>query len=706
MKHILSTAILLLFMSTVISASKITYPSTSKGNVVDTYFGVQVNDPYRWLENDTSANTAKWVKAQNTVTKGFLDQIPYRLALKSRLTALTNYPKYASAFKKNGKYYFYKNNGLQNQSVLCEQASLTSEPIVILDPNTLSTDGTVALTNVSFSNDGKYLQYSIARSGSDWNEIFVMDAKTRQLLPDHIKWSKFNGISWQGNGFYYSAFDAPEAGKEFSNKNEFEKIFYHTIGQPQSMDKIIFENKEFPLRECGSSVSDDEKFLFVTETETTTGNSLKMKDLSTPDSKFIDLATGFENDYNVIDNMDGKIYILTNWKAPKCRLMAFETSNPARQNWKEILPETDNVLESVNIIGGKIIAKYMINASNHIFTYEISGKKLNQVPLPTIGTVSAMSGDKKNNEAFYMFTSFTYAPTIFRLDVVKNTSITFHKSEVKIKAEDFVTEQIFYTSKDGTKVPMSIIYKKGMKRNGKNPLMLYGYGGFNVSLNPSFNVSRIPFLENGGIYVVANLRGGGEFGETWHLAGTKMHKQNVFDDFISAAEYLIANGYTSSKKLAIDGGSNGGLLVGACLTQRPDLFAVAIPEVGVLDMLRYNQFTIGWSWASDYGTSQDNKEMFEYLKGYSPLHNIKTGVNYPATMVMTGDHDDRVVPAHSFKFAATLQAANSGKNPTLIRIDSKAGHGAGKPIGKLIEAQADMWSFVMYNLGMNPTFKN
>jgi len=560
------------------------------------------------------------------------------------------------------------------------------------------------LTNISFSKDGKYLQYSIARSGSDWNEIFVMDVKTRQLLPDHIKWSKFNGISWQGNGFYYSAFDAPEAGKEYSNKNEFEKIFYHIIGQPQSQDRIVFENKEFPLRECGSSVSDDEKFLFVTETETTTGNSLKMKDLSNPDSKFVELASGFRNDYTVVDNVDGKIYVLTNWKAPKSRLMQIDPAQPSRENWKEILPETENVLESVNIIGGKIIAEYMIDASNHVYAFDLAGKKQYEVKLPTLGSVTSISGDKNDKEAFYVFTSYTFAPTIYILDVEKNLSATFHTSEVKINAQDFITEQVFYTSKDGTKVPMSITYKKGLKKNGKNPLMLYGYGGFNISLNPTFNVSRIPFLENGGVYVVANLRGGGEYGEAWHLAGTKMHKQNVFDDFIAAAEYLIATGYTSSKKLAIDGGSNGGLLVGACLTQRPDLFAVAIPEVGVLDMLRYNLFTIGWSWASDYGTSLESKEMFEYLKGYSPLHNVKPNTKYPATMVMTGDHDDRVVPAHSFKFAATLQAGNGGTKPTLIRIDSKAGHGAGKPIGKLLEAQADMWSFVMFNLGMKPTF--
>ncbi|MEI8085532.1 MAG: prolyl oligopeptidase family serine peptidase [Paludibacter sp.] len=702
MKQFITISLLLMLSSN--SFSKIVYPVTAKDDVVDTYFGVQVKEPYRWLENDTTVATAKWVKSQNKVTGDYLAQIPFRNELKKHLTNLINYPKYASPFKKNGKYFFYKNNGLQNQSVLYCQSSLNAEPQVLLDPNTLSKDGTVALTTISFSKDGKYLQYSIARSGSDWNEIFVMDIETRQLLDDHIKWSKFNGISWKGNGFYYSVFDAPEVGKEYSNKNEFEKIYFHTVGKPQSEDKLIYQNKEFPLRECGSSVTDDEKYLFLSETESTTGNSLMMKDLTNPNASYTVLASGFENDYSVIDHVNEKIYLLTNWKAPKKRLMEIDPMQPNRENWKEILPETSDVLENVSIIGGKIIAVYMKDATNHAYSFDLTGKKLHEVQMPTLGTIAGFTGDKDDNEAFYTFTSFTFPPTIYRYDVAKNTSDVFHKAEVSFKSEEYVSEQVFYASKDGTRVPMSIIYKKGMKKNGKNPLMLYGYGGFNISLNPTFSVNRIPFLENGGIYVVANLRGGGEYGEAWHLAGTKLKKQNVFDDFISAAEYLIAKGYTSSKKLAIDGGSNGGLLVGACLTQRPDLYAVAIPEVGVLDMLRYNQFTIGWSWASDYGTSQDSKEMFEYLKAYSPLHNVKAGTKYPAIMVMTGDHDDRVVPAHSFKFAATLQAVNNGLKPALIRIDSKAGHGAGKPIGKIIEAQADMWSFVMSNLGMKPTF--
>ena len=476
------------------------------------------------------------------------------------------------------------------------------------------------------------------------------------------------------------------------------------MGQELNQDKLIYEDKQHPLRECYASLTDDEQFLFITITETTTGNGLLMKNLNKPASEFVELAPGFENDYLVVDHVNGKLYVLTNWKAPKSRLLEVDANTPARENWKEIIPETANVLERVSIIGGKILTEYIKDASNHAYGFDLTGKKLYELKLPTVGSLSGFTGDNDDIEAFYSFTSYTFPPTIYRFDATKNKSEVFRKAEVSFNPADYVSEQVFYSSKDGTKVPMSIIYKKGLKKDGKNPLMLYGYGGFNISLNPTFSVARIPFLENGGIYCVANIRGGGEYGEAWHLAGTKMKKQNVFDDFIAAAEYLIVKGYSNSSKLAIDGGSNGGLLVGACMTQRPELFAVAVPEVGVLDMLRYHLFTIGWSWTSDYGNSGESKEMFEYLKGYSPLHTIKPGVKYPATLVMTGDHDDRVVPAHSFKFAATLQENNGGIKPTLIRIDSKAGHGAGKPIGKAIDAQTDMWSFVMWNLGMKPLF--
>ena len=700
MKSIYYLSFLVFNMYTVTASPNINYPQTRKDNVIDTYFGTEVPEPYRWLENDRSSETIEWVTAQNKVTADYLSQIPFRDSLKNRIKELSNYPKYSVPFLKNGKKYFYKNDGLQNQSVLYVTDSANNEPRVVLDPNKLSYDGTVALSIVEFSNNGKYLAYSIARSGSDWNEIYVLDLATNMLLADVVKWVKFSGIAWKGDGFYYSAYDAPVAGKEYSNKNEFHKIYYHKLGENQTEDKLIFENKEHALRNCSASTSDDEKYLFITETESTSGNSLYFKDLTISDSEIVPLVTNFENDYSVVDCIDAKIYVLTNDNAPNQQLMAIYPLQPERSNWKTIISENEFVLENIYVAGGKFVAKYNGNASNQASIFDFSGKKLGDIKLPTVGTISSFSGSLKENEAYYSFVSFTYPATTYKLDIAQNTSTLYQKAEVKFNSDDFVTEQQFYTSKDGTKVPMFITYKKGIKLNSKNPLMLYGYGGFNISVNPSFNTGRIPFIENGGIYVVANIRGGGEYGEKWHQAGTKLQKQNVFDDFIAAAEYLIAKGYTSKKKIAINGGSNGGLLVGACLTQRPDLFAVAIPEVGVLDMLRYQKFTIGWAWATDYGTSDESKEMFEYLKAYSPLHTIKAGVKYPATMIMTGDHDDRVVPAHSFKFAATMQAANKGNYVSLIRVDQKAGHGAGKPIAKLIDAQGDMWAFVMQHLGM------
>ena len=699
MRRVIYFILFIFMMHSCTNKPTVQYPETRKDTITDTYWGVVVPDPFRWLEDDRSEETMAWVAEQNKVTYAYLEQIPFREALRERLTELQNYPKYGSPRKVNDKYYFYKNDGLQNQSVLYELDSLNAEPKVLLDPNLLSEDGTVALSRASFSPDGKYLAYSIAKSGSDWNEIFVMEVATRELLSDHIKWVKFSGISWHGNGFYYSAYSEPEKGREFSGKNEFHKVFYHQLGQKQSQNQIVFENKQHALRNCGAGVTDDQKFLFIYETESTSGNSLWIKDLTKANDRPKLIAPGFESDFNVIDHFNGKIYVLTNYQAPNMQLMAFDPAKPELENWFTVIPEKDYVLETASIIGGKFFIRYMKDASHHLYAYNAEGQELYEVELPTIGTVG-ISGRMDENEAFYTFTSYTFPPTIYRYDVAENKAELFRKSEVSFNSEDYVSEQIFYTSKDGTKVPMSIIYKKGMKRNGKNPTVLYGYGGFNISLLPGFNVSRIPFLERGGIYAIANIRGGGEYGETWHKSGTKMQKQNVFDDFIAAAEYLIAEKYTSSKRLAINGGSNGGLLVGAVMTQRPELFAVAIPEVGVLDMLRYHKFTIGWAWATDYGTVDESQEMFEYLLGYSPLHNLKPGTDYPATLITTGDHDDRVVPAHSFKFAAALQEANSGKNPTLIRVDINAGHGAGKPISKIIDAQTDVWSFVMFNLGM------
>lgn len=681
----------------------ISYPQTATVDTVDTYFGVSVPDPYRWLENDTSAATASWVKAQNEITNNYLEHIPFRQDLLKRLTELANYERISAPFKKHGKYYFYKNDGLQNQSVLYVQDALNSEARVFLDPNKLSDDGTVALTSLSFSNNGKYAVYTISRSGSDWREIYVMDVATGSLLDDHITWAKFTDAAWQGDGFYYSAYDAPSKGKEFSNVNEHHKIYYHKLGEPQQNDRLVYENKAYPKRFYTAQVSEDERVLFIYESGEGRGNALFMQDLTQKSAPVVQLASDFDYQYTPIEVIGNRIYFFTNYQAAKNKIMAAELQSPELANWKEVVPEKEQVLSDVRVIGGKLFLTYDKDASNHAYVYDLQGKELQEIELPSLGSVS-FNGDKDDEECFFSFTSFTIPGATYKYDVQKNSYELFRAPKVKFHSDDFVTEQVFFPSKDGAKIPMFLTYQKGLKKNGKNPVFLYGYGGFNISLYPSFSINRIPFLENGGIYVQVNLRGGSEYGEDWHVAGTKMQKQNVFNDFIAAAEYLIDNKYTNSQKIAIVGGSNGGLLVGACMTQRPDLFRVAIPQVGVMDMLRYHKFTIGWNWASDYGTSEDSKEMFEYLKGYSPLHNLKKGTKYPATLVTTADHDDRVVPAHSFKFAATLQACNEGSNPTLIRIDSKAGHGAGKPMSKILEEQADVYGFIMYNLNMKPKF--
>ena len=679
---------------------QLTYPETAKTGVVDTYFGTSVPDPYRWLENDTSAQTAAWVAAQNKATGEYLSKIPFRGALLRRLTAVADYEKIGAPTKKHGKYYFYKNDGLQNQSVLYVQDSLDGEARVMLDPNKLSADGTVALTGTSFSHDGKYMAYTISRSGSDWTEIYVIDTESGQTLDDHIVWAKFTGAAWCGDGFYYSAYDAPEAGKEYSNVNENHKIYYHKLGTPQSADRLVYKNKAYPKRFYSASVSDDETLLFVYESGDGAGNALYVKDLTKPDAPLTAMATDMRYQYYPIETINGKTYIFTNYGAPKGRIMAATVAKPALKDWTEVVAEGQSVLSGVQVIGGKLLLTYDKDVANHAYVYSLDGKMEHEVKLPGLGSVG-FSSDKDDRECFFTFTSFTVPGAVYRYDIGQNTYSLLRAPKVGFDADAFVTEQVFYPSKDGTRIPMFLTYKKGLKRDGHNPVYLYGYGGFNISLNPGFSSSRIPFLESGGIYAQANLRGGGEYGEEWHQAGTKMRKQNVFDDFIAAAEWLIKNGYTGKDKIAIVGGSNGGLLVGACMTQRPDLFRVAVPQVGVMDMLRYHKFTIGWNWASDYGTSDDSKEMFEYLKSYSPLHNLKKGTRYPATLVTTADHDDRVVPAHSFKFAATLQECNDGTNPTLIRIDRKAGHGAGKPMSKVLEEQADIYGFIMHNLGMN-----
>ncbi len=685
--------------STAVTAQNIQYPKAEKTGVKDTYFGTAVADPYRWLENDTSAQTAAWVAAENAITNAYLAKIPFRQKLQKRLTELSNYEKIGAPRKRHGKWYFYKNDGLQNQYVMYVMDELGGTPHVFLDPNTLSDDGTVALGGVYFSHNGRWAAYSISRSGSDWQEFYVIDLKTGRLTSDHIQWAKFSGADWQGDGFYYSAYDAPEQGKEFSNVNETHKIYYHKVGTPQSEDVLFYQNPVYPKRFYGVSVDEDETMMFLYESGEGSGNNLYVRDLRQPNSQFIQMTTDMDYQYSPIYSEGNTIYLYTNYGAPKARIMKADIRHPGIADWQELIPEQPNTLSGISVINRQLILTYQQDVFDHAYVYGLDGQLHHEVKLPSVGSVGFI-GDEKEPECFYSFTSFTQPGTIYRYDMDRNESTLYSAPTIKFRQEDFVSEQVFFLSKDGTRIPMSLTYKKGLKRNGKNPVYLYGYGGFNISLGPGFSAMRIPFLENGGIYAQVNLRGGGEYGEEWHIAGTKMQKQNVFDDFIGAAEWLIREGYTSNEKIAIVGGSNGGLLVGACMTQRPDLFRVAVPEVGVMDMLRYHKFTIGWNWAPDYGTSEDSKEMFEYLLGYSPLHNLKPGTSYPATLVTTADHDDRVVPAHSFKFAATLQECHQGNNPVLIRIDTKAGHGGGKPLAKVIEEQADIYGFIMYNLGM------
>ncbi len=683
---------------------KIEYPAAKKADQTDEYFGTVVADPYRWLEDDNSAETAEWVTAQNLITQDYLSKIPFRDALKTRFEKIWNFPRYGVPFKKGDRYFYFKNDGLQNQSVLYMQESLDAEPQVLLDPNTLSEDGTIALANISPSNDGQLLAYSISRGGSDWNEIVVMRIADKVMLSDTILWVKFSGISWHGDGFFYSAYDAPAEGQKLSGANQFHKVFYHKLGTSQSEDKLIFQDTENPQRNFYAGVTDDERFVFISESQSTSGNALYVKDMLNPNADFVKIAEGFENDYAPVDHIDGKFLVMTNFNAPLQQLVLIDPANPSPDSWTTIIPESKNVLQSVSLVGDLMLATYLEDANSKAYFFDYQGQKVQELELPAIGTLSGFSGEKGEQTAFYGFTSFTFPSSVYKYDLSSHVSTEYTTSEVDFDPEAYVTEQLFFTSKDGTKVPMFVVYRKGLKKNGKNPVLLYGYGGFNISLTPSFSIARLPFLESGGIYVTVNLRGGGEYGESWHKAGTKLSKQNVFDDFIGAAEYLIAEKYTNPDKIAILGGSNGGLLVGACMTQRPDLFKVAIPIVGVLDMLRYQNFTIGWAWADDYGRSDESEEMFRYLLGYSPLHNIKEGTNYPATLAITADHDDRVVPAHTFKFMAELQSKHQGSNPVLVRIETKAGHGAGKPTSKLIEESADMYGFIMHNLGMKPKF--
>lgn len=680
-------------------AQKVNYPEARKERHADEYFGTTVPDPYRYMEDFNSDEVKEWVKKENEVTFGYLEKIPFREKIRARLNEIWNYPKYGAPFKAGEYYFFYKNDGMQNQNVLYIQKGLEGTPELFLDPNAFSSDGTVSISMISPSKDGKYFAYGISKAGSDWNEFFVIDVATKTRLNDHLKWVKFSGASWQGDGFYYNRYDAPEEGKELSSKNENQKVYFHKIGTSQEEDVLVWEEKENPKHVANIYVSEDQRFLYMTKGKRgVRGVELYYKDLQAGDKEFKPIATGFDgNNYSIVNNIDDIIYINTNKDAPKNKVVKYDTKSGA---FTDVIPEKNEVLSGVSISQNKFLVQYMVDASDRIFIYGLNGEKIDEVKLPTFGTVSGFSADKDEDVIFFTFASFLYPSVIMKYDIANNKVSVYRESEIKFDASKYETKQIFYTSKDGTKVPMFIVHKKGLKLDGKNPTLLYGYGGFNASMKPSFSTSNIILLENGGVYALANIRGGGEYGKEWHLSGTKMKKQNVFDDFIAAGEYLIKEGYTTSEYLAVEGGSNGGLLVGAVINQRPELFRVAFPAVGVMDMLKYQKFTIGSAWVSDYGSSEESEEQFKYLLGYSPYHNLKEGLKYPATMVTTSDHDDRVVPAHSFKYAARLQEVYKGDNPVIIRVEVNAGHGAGRPTKMIIDAVTDKWAFMFYNMGV------
>ncbi|HYC85560.1 MAG TPA: prolyl oligopeptidase family serine peptidase [Chryseosolibacter sp.] len=676
------------------------YPPTAKVDTVDEYFGVRVPDPYRWLESDTSEATAGWVKSQNEVTFSYLDKITYRDKIKDRLEKLFNYERLTAPFKEGQYFYFYKNDGLQNHSVLYRKKTADGPPEVFLDPNTFSKDATTALAGISFSKDGSLVAYQVSEGGSDWRKAIVMRAEDKTILEDTLVDLKFTGIAWRGNaGFYYSSYDKPK-GSELSAKTQYHKVYYHKLGTSQKQDKLVFGGEQTPRRYIGAYLTEDERFLIISASTSTTGNELYIQDLNDPKGKLITMVDNFDSEHGIVANEGSRLIIETNLNAPNRKVVVTDFSMPTPENWKDIIPETENVL-SARSAGKKIFANYMVDVKTQVKQFDLNGKLERTIELPAIGTANGFGGKEEDKEVYYTFTSFTYPPTIYKYDIGSGKSTLYAKPQVDFNPEDYETKQVFYNSKDGTRIPMFIVHKKGIELNGKNPTWLYAYGGFNISLTPSFSTSRILWLENGGIYAQPNLRGGGEYGDKWHLAGTKMKKQNVFDDFIAAGEYLIKENYTASQYLAISGGSNGGLLVGATMTQRPDLAKVAFPAVGVMDMLRYHKFTAGAGWAYDYGTADDSKEMFEYLRKYSPVHALKPGVAYPATLVTTADHDDRVVPAHSYKFAATLQENHKGDNPVLIRIDTKSGHGASN-LMKTIEETADKYAFAWYNMGVVP----
>ncbi|MBN2486887.1 MAG: S9 family peptidase [Bacteroidales bacterium] len=683
----------------------IDYPETDKDTVTDNFFGVNVADPYRWLEDDNSEKTLEWVKAQNEVTFGYLKQIPFRETIRARLDTIANFQRYQVPFKKNNKIYYFKNTGLQNQSVLYETESISEEGKVFLDPNTFSADGTTSIGSLAFSEDGDYLAYTISEGGSDWQKIVVMETADKKPLNDTINDVKFTSIAWDKNmGFYYSRYEKPGEGTVLSGITRHHKVYYHKLGTPQSDDYIVFGEGPIKRRYIGAQIFKNSNFIFINAAEGTSGNELYYADKNSAKPVFKPIVTGFENDHTVLFARDKEIYLFTNLNAPNKRIVKVMLDNPAPGNWIDIVPERPETMESANITGGNIFAHYLKDACSMVEQYNLSGQKIRQVELPGIGSVSGFDGEENDIVTFFGFESFTVPFTTYAFELESGKTTLVHEPKLVADINGFETRQVFYSSKDGTKVPMFIIMRKGTKLNGKNPVLLYGYGGFNISLSPYFSTRWLAWLDMGGIFALANIRGGGEYGEAWHEAGTKLKKQNVFDDFIAAAEYLTANKYTSPEKLAIMGGSNGGLLVGAVMAQRPELFRVALPAVGVLDMLRFHKFTAGAGWITDYGCADSSKTMFGYLYAYSPVHNLKPGTSYPATLVTTADHDDRVVPAHSFKFAATLQANQAGELPVLIRIDTKAGHGAGKSTTMFLDELADIYSFAFYNMNQQPAY--
>jgi prolyl oligopeptidase len=695
----------MLFFVTTKRQTMIKYPLTKQQEVQEEYFGTIVKDPFRWLEDDRSAETAAWVEAQNEVTQSHLANIPFRKAIAERLSTLMDYEKFSRPFKAGNYTYYYRNTGLQNQSVLYREID-GGEAELFLDPNAFSEDGTTALAGISFSKDGSLAAYQTSAGGSDWTTVFVMDTATKEIVAEQILDVKFSGLAWRGNhGFYYSSYNKPEEGSQFSAITEHHKLYYHSLGTPQVSDELVFGGAEFPRRYISGALTEDERFLVITAANSTSGNELYLQDLSLANANLITLVDNFEHDHDVLENEGGTLFIYTKLNAPNGKVVRVNSEAPESENWVDLIPETENVL-APSTAGGKIFANYTKDATSMVLQFNLNGDLEHEIELPGPGTAVGFEGKKDYTTLYYTFTSYVYPATIFRYDLRSGTSQLYRASGVDFDAEAYVSRQVFYPSKDGTLIPMIITHKKGLALDGQNPTVIYGYGGFNISLTPAFSTTVVILLEQGGVYAVANLRGGGEYGDAWHLAGTKMNKQNVFDDFIAGAEFLIYSGYTSKDLLASMGGSNGGLLVAATMVQRPDLFRVALPAVGVLDMLRYHKFTAGAGWAFDYGTAEDSKEMFDYLYRYSPLHALKRGTAYPATLITTADHDDRVVPAHSFKFAAALQQAHVGANPVLIRIDTNAGHGAGKPTDKMIEEAADKWAFLFQEMGLEYRVNN